>query len=106
MVGIEFLELGVKVLLHLEGSIFVEDEIITGVHVGKNIKSKYLLEKMLDGRVNNCDGSILFEFHIVLDLCDGDIVGRLVGINDKSPRIAKLWIRITIIFGGAGVDND
>ena len=68
--------------------------------------SKYLSKIVLDGGVNNSIGSILFEFHVVLDHFDGNFFGILVGINDESHWIQELWIRIDISFCGTGVvDN-
>ena len=42
----------------------------------------------------------------MLDLLDGDHISALGGIDDKSSRVGKLWIRVTFIFGDTGVDND
>ena len=106
VVGIEFVELGVKVLSHLYGSTLVEDKIITGKHVSKNFGSKYLAKVVLDGGVSNSVGITLFEFHILLDLIDGDQFGGLVAINDESSRICKLWIRLAVSFCGTGVDDN
>ena len=71
-----------------------------------NFGSKYFSKIVLDSGVNNSVGSILFEFHVVLDLCDGNLFGGFVGINDESSRVGKLWIKVTLIFGGTGVTDD
>jgi len=106
VVEIEFLELGVKMLLYLESSVLVNDKIITSKHIGKDFCSKYFTKLVLDGEVNDSKGSKLFELHIVFDLTDGNLLGVFVGIDDKSHWIREFWIGFDVTIGGNSVNDN